>query len=170
MKKMDKSFDHCKHWWHGRFRGCGYRITIARQAILEVLSKTNEHLSAEDIFFGVHKEYPNIGLTTIYRTLELLVQLGLVFKFDFGDGRARYELTEGPERKHHHHLICTECGRIIDYTDFIEEELEFLRRTEKELSRKHNFEITGHLIQFNGICDKCRQKDKILPINKNDYR
>jgi Fur family ferric uptake transcriptional regulator len=159
-KIMGEGFGHCGHWWHGRFRGCGYRITVARQAILEVLSKTNDHLSAEDIFFRVHEEYPNIGLTTVYRTLELLVQLGLVYKFDFGDGRARYELTEGPDKKrHHHHLVCTECGRIIDYTDFVDEEIEFLKRTEEKISKKHNFEITGHTIQFNGICDKCRQKN-----------
>jgi Fur family ferric uptake transcriptional regulator len=147
------------HWWGNRFRGCGYRITVARQAILEVLSRTSKHLSAEDIYFAVHKDYPNIGLTTVYRTLELLVQLGLIFKFDFGDGRARYELTEGPEKKqHHHHLICTKCRRIIDYTDFIDDEIELLKRTEKGLSRKYNFEIKEHLIQFYGLCDRCRQK------------
>ncbi len=156
---MPRRFDYCPPWWHGRFRGCGYRITVARQSILEILSKTTEHLSAEDIYFAVHKDYPNIGLTTVYRTLELLVQLGLVFKFDFGDGRARYELAEGPKGKlHHHHLVCTKCGQVIDYTDFIDEELELLKRTEKGLFRKHNFEITGHLIQFYGICDKCRQE------------
>jgi Fur family ferric uptake transcriptional regulator len=156
---MTGRFGCCSPWWHGRFRGSGYRITVARQAILEVLNKTNEHLSAEDIYFAVHKEYPNIGLTTVYRTLELLVQLGLVFKFNFGDGRARYELIEGPERKQHHHLICTECGRIIDYTYFTEEELlELLKRAENELSKKYNFEITGRLVQFYGVCDKCRQK------------
>ena len=147
------------HWWGNRFRGCGYRITVARQAILEVLSKNSKHLSAEDIYFAVHRDYPNIGLTTVYRTLEVLVQLALVFKFDFGDGRARYELTEGPEKKqHHHHLICTKCGRIIDYTDFIDDEIELLKRTEKGLSRKYNFEIKEHLIQFYGLCDRCRQK------------
>ena len=147
------------HWWGNRFRGCGYRITVARQAILEVLSRTSKHLSAEDIYFAVHRDYPNIGLTTVYRTLELLVQLGFIFKFDFGDGRARYELTEGPEKKqHHHHLICTKCRRIINYTDFIDDEIELLKRTEKGLSRKYNFEIKEHLIQFYGLCDRCRQK------------
>ncbi|MEO0155770.1 MAG: Fur family transcriptional regulator [candidate division WOR-3 bacterium] len=156
---MANGIGHFPPWWHGRFKGCGYRITIARQAILDILSKTNEHLSAEDIFFAVHKEYPNIGLTTVYRTLELLVQLGLVYKYDFGDGKARYELTEGPKGKlHHHHLVCTECGRVIDYSDFIDEEFELLRRTEKGLSKKYDFEIKGHLIQFYGICDLCRKK------------
>ncbi len=156
---MRRRFSGFPGWWHGHLRGCGYRITIARQAILDTLSKTEKHLSAEDIFFAVHKDYPNIGLTTVYRTLELLVQMGLLCKYDFGDGRARYELAEGPKGKlHHHHLVCTECGRVIDYTDFIDEELELLRKTEKGLSEKHNFEIKGHLIQFYGICDLCRKK------------
>ena len=85
--------------------------------------------------------------------------MGLVFKFDFGDGRARYELSEGPKgSRHHHHLVCTDCGRVIDYTDFIDEEVELLSRTEKGLQKKFNFEITNHVIQFYGLCDKCRRK------------
>ena len=107
----------------------------------------------------MHKVYPAIGLTTIYRTLEILVQMGLVFKFDFGDGRARYELAEGPKViRHHHHLVCTSCGRVSDYTDFIDEEVELLNQTEKGLSKKFNFKITNHLIQFYGVCNKCNKK------------
>ncbi|HBR21240.1 MAG TPA: ferric uptake regulation protein [Nitrospiraceae bacterium] len=144
-------------WWHGKFRGCGYRLTVSRQAILDVLSKITEHPSAEEIYLEVHKVYPAIGLTTVYRTLELLVQAGLIFKFDFGDGRARYELSEGPKSiGHHHHLVCIGCGRIIDYTDFIDEEIELLRKTKKGLSKKYNFKITNHLIQFHGLCGKCQ--------------
>ena len=154
---MRRGFGIGPPWWHGRFRGCGYRMTVPRQAILDVLSRTSKHLSAEDVYMAVHKIYPNVGLTTVYRTLELLVQMGLVFKFDFGDGRARYELSEGPKgARHHHHLVCTTCGRVVDYTDFIDEEVELLSKTEKGLSNKFNFKITNHLIQFYGLCDKCR--------------
>ena len=145
------------HWWHGRFRGCGHRMTVPREAILTVLSRTTKHLSAEDVYMAVHKIHRNIGLTTVYRTLELLVQMGLVFKFDFGDGRARYELSEGPKgERHHHHLVCTSCGRVVDYTDFIDEEIELLNQTEKGLSRKYNFDIKNHLIQFYGLCSECK--------------
>jgi Fur family ferric uptake transcriptional regulator len=146
-------------WWSGRFRRCGYRLTVPREAILDVLSSTNKHLSAEDVYLSVHKVYPNIGLTTVYRTLELLVEIGLVFKFDFGDGRARYELAEGPKgTRHHHHLVCTDCGRVIDYTDFIDDELELLSQTEKGLSKKFDFKIMNHLIQFYGLCSDCRDR------------
>lgn len=153
---MPRGFSAGHPWWHGRFRGCGYRLTIPRQAILDVLSSTEKHLSAEEVYKQVRKTYPDIGLTTVYRTLELLVDLRLVFKFDFGDGRSRYELSEGPKgARHHHHLVCTSCGRVIDYTDFIDDEIELLNQTEKGLSKKFNFKITNHLIQFYGLCDKC---------------
>ena len=146
-------------WIHGKLRGYGHRLTIPRRAILDVLSKTTGHPSAEEIYLQVHKTYPAIGLTTVYRTLELLVQNGLIFKFDFGDGRARYELTESQKSiGHHHHLVCTCCGRVIDYTDFIDEEVELLQKTEKALSKKYSFTITNHLIQFYGLCDRCKDK------------
>ena len=153
---MNGNRKHGAPWWHGRFRGCGYRITPGREAVLDVLSGTPGHLSAEDIYMKAHSANPSIGLTTVYRTLEVLVNLGLVFKFDFGDGRARYELAEGPgKERHHHHLVCTGCGRVIDYTDFIDEEIELLNQTEKGLSRKYDFKITNHLIQFYGLCSSC---------------
>ena len=146
-------------WWQGKFRGCGHRLTIARGAVLDVLTKTRKHLSAEDVYLIVHETYSNIGLTTIYRTLELLASMGLVLKFDFGDGRARYELSQGPKgMRHHHHLVCTNCGRIIDYTDFVDDEIELFNQIEKGLSKKFNFRIANHLIQFYGLCDKCRMK------------
>ncbi|HNR65650.1 MAG TPA: transcriptional repressor [Atribacterota bacterium] len=144
-------------WWQRQFRGGGYRITMPRQIILQVLDESKRHLSAEDIYLKVYQIYPTIGLTTVYRTLELLVRMGLVFKFDFGDGRARYELTRGDGNlSHHHHLICTNCGRIIDYDDFIEEELELIKKTRQELEKKYGFEIRNHTLQFYGLCKKCK--------------
>lgn len=142
-------------WLCGKFRGGGYRLTIPRQAILETLSRTSNHLSAEEIYLSVHKIYPAVGLTTVYRTLELLEQMGMVYKFDFGDGRARYELAEGPNARHHHHLVCTTCSRIIDYEDFIEDEVKVLTQVEQALSKKYNFKITTHQMHFLGLCDKC---------------
>ena len=90
----------CKdsQWWHGKFRGCGYRVTVAREAILDMLAKTDKHMSAEDIYMKLHPVYPNIGLTTVYRTLDVLSNMALIFKLDIGDGRARYELAESPKK------------------------------------------------------------------------
>ncbi|MFH1258591.1 MAG: transcriptional repressor [Elusimicrobiota bacterium] len=146
-------------WLHGKFKGCGYKVTIGRQAILDILHQANKHLSAEDIYLKVHEIYPVVGLTTVYRTLEMLEKMGMIFKFDFGDGRARYELAEGEKgENHHHHLVCTKCNQVVDYTDFIDQEVKLLKETERELSKKYNFNITNHLIQFYGLCEKCRGK------------
>ena len=156
---MPKEFERGHHWCQGRVRGCGFRMTMGREAVLDILSRTEDHLSAEDIYMCVHETYPAIGLTSVYRTLDMLVNIGLVYKFDFGDGRARFELAEGPKGKdHHHHLVCTDCGRIVNYRDFIDEEVALLKKTEEGLSKKYNFAITNHLIQFYGLCEACRKK------------
>ena len=153
---MRRRFNREPQGCHGRFRRHGYRLTLARQAILDVLTKTKKHLSAEEIYHEVYKINPASGLSTIYRTLELLVDIGFVNKFDFGDGRSRYELDSKPGNvDHHHHLVCMICRRVINYTDFIDDELELLKKTEKGLSEKYNFKIKKHIIQFYGICDKC---------------
>ncbi|MDD3297047.1 MAG: transcriptional repressor [Candidatus Omnitrophica bacterium] len=146
-------------WWQGQFKGCGYRFTFPRRLILDVLSSSSMHLSAEDVYLEVHKKYPGVGLATVYRTLELLVQMGVVSKSDFGDGRARYEMNKGPEgQRHHHHLVCSNCGLVIDYADFIDEEAKLLKKVERGLSEKYKFEINSHLMQFYGLCEKCKGK------------
>ena len=154
---MQYNFDKEPVWFHGKIKGAGYRMTLPRRIILDVMNKSPNHLSAEDIYFAVQRDHPAIGLTTIYRTLELLVQMGLVSRFDFGDKRARYELAEGSgKQKHHHHLICKGCGRIIDYTEFIDDEKELLEKTVKGLSEKYGFRIENHIIQFYGLCESCQ--------------
>ena len=148
--------------WHRKIRLVGHRMTVGREAILNVLAGTAEHLSAEDIYIKVHSINPSVGLTTVYRTLELLVNIGMVSKFDFGDGRARFELTEEPKgARHHHHLVCTGCSRIVDYSDFINEEIAILKRIEDNLSKKYNFKITNHLVQYYGLCTKCSGEKKV---------
>jgi len=140
----------------------GYRPTKGRKAVLSVLTSTTGHLSVEEIYMKVYSEYPSIGLTSVYRTLEILVNLGMVHKFDFMDRKARYELANIPgSKKHHHHIICTSCGKIIDYTDFVDEELALVRQTEKHLSEKYNFKINNHVIQYYGLCEKCRKSGEL---------
>jgi len=146
-------------WWHGKFKGYGYKITAGREIVLGILAGSEKHLSAEEIYIKAHAINSAIGMTTIYRTLDILVEMKLVNKFDFGDGRSRYELSEGPKgARHHHHLVCTSCNKVIDYTDFIDEEVELLARTEKSLTGKYNFKISQHLIQFYGLCENCHNE------------
>ncbi len=145
-------------WMHGKFKCCGYRMTRPREAILGVMGSTQDHLSAEDIYMAVHKFYPNIGLTTVYRNLDMLVNLGIIVKFDFGEGKSKFELSEHYSGKgHHHHLVCKKCYKVIDYSDFMKDEVNFLKNTEIGLSQKYKFNITDHLIQFFGICEGCKK-------------
>jgi Fur family ferric uptake transcriptional regulator len=147
--------------WRGKFKSQGYKVTKAREAILNILDTTDDHLSAKDIFGKINNDYPDIGLTTVYRTLDILSSMGLILKLDFGDGQARYELAHDVEgTNHHHHLVCTICNKVINYSDFIDEEVELLHRTEKGLSRKYRFKITNHIIQFYGVCEQCRNMGK----------
>ncbi|HUT86380.1 MAG TPA: transcriptional repressor [Elusimicrobiales bacterium] len=142
------------NFWRKRFGGC--RFTLPRQAVIEVLSQTKEHLTADDIYMKVHQKYPSCGLATIYRTLELLTNMGMVKKFDFGQRRWSYQFNDPDKQNHHHHLVCNKCAKVIDYTDFSDEEKSFLDKTEKRLSKKHNFKIQEHEVVFKGLCEKCK--------------
>ena len=144
-----------RHWQH-RFRDNVARWTFPREAILDMLSRSPGHPSAKDIYASLYPLYPGIGLTTVYRNLDLLHQLGVVRKINAGDGQSRYQLVKEGEKDHYHHLICTRCGRIIDYRDFAPEEMELIKKTEEALARKYNFLITGHNLEFFGLCEKCR--------------
>lgn len=132
----------------------GFRMTLPRQVILVVLSKSEDHLLAKDIYMRINKDYPNIGLTTVYRTLDLLVRMNLINKFEFGDGQSRYELA-WDYKEHHHHLVCLGCGKIIDYNDFIDDEIIFFDKIQESLSRKYRFNIDSHEVYFYGKCDAC---------------
>jgi Fur family ferric uptake transcriptional regulator len=135
------------------------RLTKPRQAILDVLSRINRHLDAEQIYKKASKLYPALGLATVYRNLELLVRIGLIWKFDAGDDKARYEIAQHQGEAHHHHLICKKCNSVIDYSEFINNEKDFLEEREKKISRKYNFKIENHRVDFFGLCGKCKSVD-----------
>jgi Fur family ferric uptake transcriptional regulator len=143
-------------WWHVKLRAWGYRVTIPREAVIELLNWSKKHPSADDIYFTVHRTYPTIGLTTVYRTLELLEQMGIIRKLLFGDGRSRYEISDGPRWRYHQHLFCTKCGRVTDYMDFVTEEDKLLKKIGAVLSKKYKFRIKTHQLHFYGVCKKCR--------------
>ena len=143
------------------FGECGLRMTASREAIIDVLSKMKEHSSAEDIYIEAHKLNPRIGLTSVYRTLELMSNMGMVYKTEFGDGCARYELSEvAGGRKHHHHIVCTKCGKIINYDDFSEKEIQVICNLQKEFEKKYQVRISHHSVQYYGECYKCLKENK----------
>lgn len=128
-----------------------YRLTPQRELVLEVFAENaDRHLSAEEIFDLVRLKNPDVGLATVYRTLELLSDLKIVQGMDFGDGCLRYEMARH-DKHHHHHLICVECGRVAEVgTDLLE-------RLEEEVEAKHDFRIVDHQVKFYGVCADCRR-------------
>lgn len=143
--------------WQHRNRRQFCRWTGPRETILQLLSQTSKHMSAKEMYAAIHKRYPGIGLTTIYRTLDLLTRMGLIHKFSFGDGHNRYEFISDEKTKHHHHLICNSCGKIFNYSEFEDEELLLINKTEKRLTQKYDFKIEGHNIEFLGLCKDCQK-------------
>lgn len=122
----------------GKMRGRGYKATPQRVAVLEALG-AEQHQSLEDI----RGRCPEVGLVTVYRTLGLLGELGLVRRLDLGDG-PRYELADD----HHHHLICESCG---DISEFDECPIDPTR-----LPAGETFEINAHSVEVYGLCGVCK--------------
>jgi len=144
-------------WHYSKLSKYCCRLTKPRQVILDILNNTQRHLSAEEIWEEAPKISSNVGLSTIYRNLELLVRIGLVWKFDAGDNKSRYEIAKRSDENHHHHLICKKCNGIIDYSASVDNEKDFIEMREKNLSSKYNFKIENHCIDFFGLCYKCRK-------------
>lgn len=147
------------HRMRGRLKSQVSRWTIPREAILELLSRSSKHMSAKEIYASLYKTYPGMGLTTVYRTLDLLARTGVVTKLSLGDKQSRYEFKSAGKEEHHHHLVCTDCGKIIDYSEFLDEELRLVKKTEERLEKKYDFRIDDHNIEFLGLCGKCKQKN-----------
>ncbi len=142
-----------------RMNGLCRRWTAPRRAVLGFLSRRPGHVSVKDIYGSLSAACPGIGMTTIYRTLGLLERTGVIQRITLGDGQARYEFKPADRKNHHHHLICTGCGKIIDYSDFAREELELVRKTEEALAGRHGFRIHDHNIEFIGLCGTCVARD-----------
>jgi len=137
-----------------KLRAGDYKLTPRREHILRVfLQHKDKHLSAEEVYHLVKQKVPDVGLATVYRTLELFLDLNIIHSIDFGDGRKRYEFGEEKgEGHHHHHLICIRCGKIMEVTEDLLEELE------SRVTRAYDFTITDHQLKFFGYCRECREK------------
>lgn len=131
----------------------GFKLTPQREAtVLVLLENEKDHLSAEEIYFLVKQKSPEIGLATVYRTLEILTELRIVDKVSFNDGLARYDLRKEGAKHFHHHLLCLECGNIEE----IEEDL--LGSVEQIVEQRYQFAIKDHRLTFHGICRECQLK------------
>ncbi|MBW7457231.1 Fur family transcriptional regulator [Paenibacillus sepulcri] len=131
----------------------GYKVTRQREATLRILFENEtDHLSAEEVFMLVKKSNPDIGLATVYRTLELLNELDIVEKINFGDGVARFDLRSKDHEHMHHHLLCSECGGVKEIKD------DWLQELEERLEKEFGFTVSDHRLEFTGIYKKCANK------------
>ena len=124
----------------------GYRLTPQRMMILQAVENSQSHISAEEIHAQIVTKYPNVNISTVYRTLELLKQLGLVTETDLGEGRVRYHPAE---KGHHHHLVCRECGTIIDLDESL------LAPLKAALLREYKFSADLKHLAILGRCVNC---------------
>jgi Fur family ferric uptake transcriptional regulator len=129
-----------------------HKMTPQRQIVLQIfLDHPGEHLSAEDVHGLLRDSRAEIGLATVYRSLELLSTLGILQKMEFGDGCSRYEVnTSDPKAHHHHHLICTKCNKVIEFEEDLLDDLE------QDICNKSGFKILDHQVKFFGICKECQ--------------
>lgn len=133
----------------------GFKLTPQRESTLMVLLENEkDHMSAEEIYFLVKKKSPDIGLATVYRTLEMLTELKIVDKVSFNDGLARYDLRKEGAQHFHHHLLCLECGNIEEIED------DLLAGVEQIVEERYHFQVKDHRLTFHGICKNCQKKLK----------
>ena len=134
----------------------GLKVTHQRLKVLSVLEQNSGvHMTAEDVYELVSQECPEIGLATVYRTLQLLWEIQLVDRINLDDGCVRYEighLIKGDAKHNHHHLICRACGRVIPFADDLLDDLEH------HIEEATGFHVLDHELKFYGLCRECRGK------------
>ena len=120
--------------------------TKQREAILDVFLGASGHVTSEDLFQRVRDSHPSIGYTTVYRTLKLLCDAGLAIERHFEDGVTRYEI----EHEHHDHLVCTKCGKIVEF------ECQMIETAQNEIADRYGFRVLRHRHELYGHCANCR--------------
>lgn len=137
-----------------RLKEKGCKLTLQRRSVLDVLIEhCNEHLSTEEIYGRVKEKYPEIGLATVYRTVQLFEDMGIIDRLNFDDGCSRFELASEDTVHHHHHLICETCNKVYEV------ENDLLDEIEKEIESKYHFRIHDHNVMFYGKCKECISKE-----------
>lgn len=132
----------------------GYKYTYQRAKIYNVFLQNQEkHLSTDEVFEYLKETNPEIGIATVYRTLMLFEELGILYKISFDDGVLRYEIRNNDSNLgHHHHLICNGCGKVIEC------KIDLLNTLEDTIEKTEKFKITDHNLKFYGYCENCNKK------------
>jgi Fur family ferric uptake transcriptional regulator len=128
------------------------KFTKERKAVLQEMFLHRGHLEVEDLLYSLRRKKKSASRATVYRTLELLVDSGIVRKVDLGHGHSHYELVLG--HAHHEHMICLGCGKVIEFSD------KTIERALNKLCKKEGFEHTSHRFQIFGYCEECKNSSK----------
>lgn len=128
------------------------RLTTQRKIIFTELLDRKEHANIDDLYMSVKKADPNIGLATMYRTVKLLTDSGLVREVDTGGGKPSYEAVAG--RLHHDHLTCEICGESVEFNDPSMEKLQ------EEIASAYGYTLTDHALYLKGVCPKCKKSGR----------
>jgi len=129
------------------------RLTPQREAVLRILLENREgHVSADQVYAAAKELSPDIGLATVYRTLDLFEKMGIVYRLECGDGLSRYEFNPGSRVHYHHHLICMGCGKVIEVNE------DLLGEVERIIEHKVDFKIVDHCLRIFGYCPECYEK------------
>lgn len=142
-----------KHF-QDRLRERGFRMTAERRTVLEGLVRTEGHFEAEGLVDALRRSGAKVSRATVYRTIAMLVDAGLLRKYDLGDRLTQYEAAVG--RGHHEHMICVVCGGILE---FVEERIEALQ---DEVCRAHGFRPLSHTLHIHGICRSCERDGRTV--------
>ncbi|MBT0878488.1 MULTISPECIES: Fur family transcriptional regulator [unclassified Campylobacter] len=129
----------------------GLKYTKQRESLLKLLYNNDEHCTPDELYEALKEMDPNqnIGIATIYRTLNLLEESGMVTSISFGTAGKKFELANKP---HHDHMICKSCNKIIEFQDDIVEQRQL------KIAKEHGFKLSSHLMQLYGTCKECQKK------------
>ena len=127
----------------------GHRLTTPRQAIIKMVAPRQDHFSAQEVWDDVRSRYSGIGRATVFRTLDLLTELGVLNRIHTGDGCHRYTVCE---TKHHHHLMCVECGTVIAL------EAGGIEGQIRRIASEAGFDLLTHHLELVGRCSACRKR------------
>ncbi len=130
----------------------GLKSTRQRSLIIDTFFSVGGHLSVEELWNKVREQDARVSVATVYRTMKLLNDCGLAHARNFGDGQTRYEAAEG---HHHDHLICTRCGRIVEF------ENDRIEALQEAVARKHGFTVTSHKMELYGLCRDCQRSSSV---------
>ena len=134
--------------WRSYLRKKGFKTTQQREAIVDAFLRSSGHVALDDLLARARRTHPGVGLATVYRTVKLLEEAGLAASRQFQSGHTLYEVAQG--RAHHDHLICQQCGYIVEF------ESDEIERLQISAARRMGFNVLRHRHELFGLCEKAQ--------------